>query len=45
LSNRVNEEWLNGRSKETGNEGIFPISFVEIIVPLSEKKEVVKKLN
>uniref|UniRef100_A0A1B6C146 SH3 domain-containing protein n=1 Tax=Clastoptera arizonana TaxID=38151 RepID=A0A1B6C146_9HEMI len=34
LTDRVNEEWLRGRLM--GKEGMFPASFVKIVVPLEE---------
>lgn len=35
----MNDEWLYGRNKR-GCEGIFPISYIDIKVPLKETKPV-----
>ena len=37
LTDRVNEEWLRGRLK--GKEGMFPASFVNVIVPLEDSAD------
>nr|CAD2174070.1 unnamed protein product [Meloidogyne enterolobii] len=31
IDKKINEEWYSGESQKTGQKGIFPISFVEII--------------
>uniref|UniRef100_A0A914L8S7 Scaffold protein Tuba n=1 Tax=Meloidogyne incognita TaxID=6306 RepID=A0A914L8S7_MELIC len=31
IDKKINEEWLSGESQKSGQKGIFPISFVEII--------------
>lgn len=36
LIRRVNEEWLYGRVDD--KEGIFPSSFIEVLVPLPDDK-------
>lgn len=41
LLERVDADWLKGRLGH--NEGIFPASFVDVIVDLSAKKETSKK--
>lgn len=42
LTKRVNSEWLQGRVDN--REGIFPASFVDIQVPLTEDKNIVVAL-
>lgn len=37
LIRRVNDEWLEGESQKSGLSGIFPISFVEIVVDLTDQ--------
>ncbi|CAK5115357.1 unnamed protein product [Meloidogyne enterolobii] len=32
IDKKINEEWLSGESQKSGQKGIFPISFVEIIL-------------
>jgi hypothetical protein len=38
INKKINDEWISGESQITGQKGIFPISFVEIILP--NEKEV-----
>lgn len=39
--NKLNDEWYHGKLR-SGIEGMFPINYIEIKVPLQEKSEVQK---
>ncbi|KAI1726454.1 SH3 domain-containing protein [Ditylenchus destructor] len=45
LTRKVDDEWLEGKAQKSGNSGIFPTSFVEVVVDFDGEKSATSCAN